>query len=1401
MVLAIFAIGIPVSAAMFIRSSQAHTRLRQLAVDAIREQLGLTAGLGDVHAELFPYFTIVASDVALDDPIYGRVASAREIRIQPSLYALMRGAVDLDRIDLVGAEVHLLIRDGAIRNLPRIEPGEGGGAITLPFHQLRIVDSTLAVDADPIARGEVRVEEILVRGEPGGVVDIEIDDAPGGFVEHNGRRRDIERIDAHVEIASDAVRIPSLVVAIAELRTTVREGFMPLPPPDPLEPIAEGAEGYRGEIEVDYDLEELRTLALPFELPPIWGEVHIAATIAHDSTHGQRASGTVSLAHGRVLEFGIGETAVLAFEATPESVRIPRGEIEVLGHGGFVEIEGSLGLRGAMMVDVRARARDLSLAHLMEQFDVSSNSLVEWIFDGPLVLRGSLRDLSLSGPIDLRTRDFVVANGGYRRQPIDPVIAIPHGHFRGTWSIRRDGVRFENLIGDLPHSRLFGDVLLGFHNELRVSARAEPADLRDVSPLAGFAIAGAGVATCEVDGVFQDPRVTGHVRIAGFEFDDFRLGEVESDAVLDRDGLGVTFPHVVAVKADSRYAADDVYLDFHQHRFRMAGRIRLERMHLADFYHVFGFEEDERFTSYQAIAHGSADVVYTNGYPADSPSGTLEVQMDLGFDEATLSGYRFDGGHMAGRWRWLDWSRGYAGGELTLDEVTLRKGRGTVWLAGTMDLGGALRMSAAGDSIALRDIEGIGDRMPGLDGVASVTAQISGTPEQMRVDADVGVTNVVYSGRALGDGRAYVRMTHQGDPWIADALAWEGAPPASEPCPLARMGLARGDWPADPPLRTRDGPMPRLGAPSAFVICGNALDGHVAVDLAVGRTERFPLRGRIALDSLDLAAFLPDLGTPSVAPHGKVSGEILVDHGGLLELETLRGSVRLSEIELGRGDLSLTNRGEISISLKNGVAAIDRARFVGPDSRIRVRGQYAMPTRSSDGGLALSIDGDLDLGLVTRITPAVTEAQGRVRSHLALSGAITDPEIYGDAELSGGFVRVAALPTPLEDLGARVTFSARSILIEDVHGRLGSGSVRGHGEAVMEDGAIERYAIQLVADELRVTPAEGLEVALSSEVELAWQRGERLPTARGELRVERLEYTRSIDLGTTLGELSRTQRAEVARYDPEADRVAIDLRVVDEQAFVIRNNLVDAQLEIDESQRPFRIVGTDQRFGLLGDLSFLGGRIFFRNATFERLHGTIAFDDETRVEPRFTVHAVTEIVRRGQDLSQPHWRILLDASGSTESFEIVTHSDPDLPQEDVIMLLAVGMTQSEFEAMQTGDVGSTAALEALTAVTGVDREIRRVAPIIDDFRFTTAYSQTTGRTEPQVSVGRRLADRVRIGATSGVGSAAGRDFRAEVDVQFTDTAGVRCSYDTYGQANSGSFGNLGCDLRWRLEFE
>ncbi len=693
----------------------------------------------------------------------------------------------------------------------------------------------------------------------------------------------------------------------------------------------------------------------------------------------------------------------------------------------------------------------------------------------------------------------------------------------------------------------------------------------------------------------------------------------------------------------------------------------------------------------------------------------------------------------------------------------------------------------------------------------SATADISGTADLMRVDMDASLTNVVYAGLNVGDARTYIRLTHQGDPWVTDALAWADAamssvsseaptaPPAAEPCPLARAGLARADWRPDPPIHTADGWVERLARPSAFVVCGSGLDGRLSIDLAIGRTEQLPLRGRITLDDYDITPFLPSGASEEVAlatgrVSGRVSAELTLTGGGMRDLDEISGRILVPVIELRRGDLEVRNTAPIDVRVTRGVAHVTRARLRGPGSRLRIRGDASMRD-----GLGLEVDGDVDLSVLPRMTQAVDQASGSASVRVTLSGPWSDPEYYGEARVTGASLRMSGAAIPIDALDLHATFSQRRLLLDAMTARIAGGSVSVTGEGTIEGRAISRYELAIEARDLSLHPSDGLEVALGADATLTWALGQPLPLLAGEIQVDRLEYTHTIEIGTTLSELTRTERAVVTRYDPASDHVALDLRVSHEAPFLVRNNLVDATVSIADDDRPFRIVGTDQRYGVVGDMRFSRGRIFFRNGSFEmRPGGVLTFDDETRVDPHFNVHAVTD-VRRSGDLTAPSWRVLLDASGSADEFAIVTHSDPDLPQEDILLLLTIGMTRSEAEALRGGDIGGTVALEALASVTGVDREVRRALPVIDDFRLTSAYSVRTGRTEPQVSIGKRIADRVRLSATTGLSEA--REFRAQVEAQLSETTSVQAGYDNYNLTSASSFGNVGVDLRFRLEFE
>lgn len=1392
-VLGIFALGIPASAALMVRSSTSRERLHDLATNVIRDELGLRATIGRVQLQLVP-FALKARDITLDDPVYGRFATAEELSIEPSFRALLRGGIDIDTIRIRRADLRLVVRNGQVRNLPRAEgpPPSGAGPPTLPFDAFYVIDSTLTVDAEPHASGQLRHVDLEVTGIEGGIA-IEAD-SRDGWVRHRGGRDTISLIDARAEITEHEIRLPHVELETPHLDVAVRTAVLPIPFED---------HGYSGHVELSYDLGQLERLPLPEDvtLPPIQGRVALNARFfTRDDV--QHAQGMVELRDGFIEQFGIGETAHIEFLANRDRVALRDGSwVTVPRGGGRVNLAGGLQLdpeRG-FPLDVRADVDDVSFARVMLDLGVTENGIVEWTLDGSLVLRGTLDPLRLEGPVHLRTRDFRVTHDPWHAEHVRRVIGVSHGTFDGRWTIREDAVRFHDLVGVLPRSRIRGDVHLGFDNQLRVNARAD-VDLRDITPLDRWAILGVGTATCTIDGTFQDPHVTGHVDLDDFVFDTFRLGDVESDALLDPDGMGVHFAIVSAVKNESRYRAENLYLNFHDDRFEMTGLMHLDGLALADFYHVFGFEEDERFAPYQGTARGQADVRYTNGFPDDSPSGTLDVDLNLDFPTATLNDYAFEDGRLVGRWRWLDWDRGAAGAELSIAHLSLHKGEGTLSVSGDMRLGGRLAMDAVADRVMLSQLEGIGDRFDGLDGVATAIGQIGGTFDAMRADFDVGVTNVTYDGRPLGDGRFFVRLTDTSDPWVVEAGDWDRRELPEAPCARARVGLAHADWPADPPMRTIEGLMPRLERPSAFLICGSGLDDHLFVDLAVGRTEPLPLRGVVRLDGFDFGALLPR-SEGTMPFEGAVSGELAFDDGAMRQLETLEGSVRLTDVRLARADLEIRNRRDVDLVFKDGVLAINKARFVGPDSRLRVRGRASV-----EDGLALQVNGDVDLGLLTRLSPSVEEATGRVEARFNVTGQLGDPELYGEATLEGGRFRLASFDEPIEQVGGRVRFSQRSILLEELHADVAGGHVSASGAAELREQSLERYVVDVAARDLGFDFAEGVDTNLGGEMQLSWSRGERLPTLRGDLTVSRFEYTRPIELrslgdvaATAVRGLMRQERTAVRRYDPEADLVALDLRVVQRRPFRIQNNLIDADVRLDTRDRPFRLVGTDQRYGVQGAMRITRGQLYFQNNEFTVRRGRITFDDSTRIDPRLDIEATTEI-RRSSDLSAPSWRIVLNLLGSSDNLQLVTRSDPDLPQPDILLLLAVGMTRAELQQLQQeGDLASAAALEALTTITGLDREVRRAVPLIDDIRVTTGYSPQTGRSEPRLSVGKRIAERVRLSAQTGLGES--REFRGALDWQLDDNQRIGLSYDNYNINGTNSFGNLGVDWGYRLEFE
>src|ERR1035437_2900668 len=125
------------------------------------------------------------------------------------------------------------------------------------------------------------------------------------------------------------------------------------------------------------------------------------------------------------------------------------------------------------------------------------------------------------------------------------------------------------------------------------------------------------------------------------------------------------------------------------------------------------------------------------------------------------------------------------------------------------------------------------------------------------------------------------------------------------------------------------------------------------------------------------------------------------------------------------------------------------------------------------------------------------------------------------------------------------------------------------------------------------------------------------------------------------------------------------------------------------------------------------------------------------------------------------------------------------------------MTRAEATQLAGGGLVS-GGLNIVGDVSGVDQTLKQAIPVIDGYRFGTAYNVRTGRTEPEVTLGKRLTDRLRASITSGIGE--GSQLIANIDWQLARQLSLQGSYDNVNDVSSASLGNIGLNLRFRVEF-
>jgi len=1179
------------------------------------------------------------------------------------------------------------------------------------------------------------------------------------------------------------------------------------------------------------------------DLPPLTGWLAIDLEQAHYDNRLRIPNAT-----GTIVGGGLGIDAKrvahdLAGEVSINDDIVDLKDLKVSWAGGkanFSQIQVQPFAEG-MPLDVKDVAIEgITLQHLLDDLAAHPHAHVAWSLERTTFdsFKGTLMPLDLAGMLVSETRDFGVFDLPHddprRRQLMGITAATVSGNFKVT----PDAVVLSQMTVQTGGSTVRTTVSLGYAERLQLSVfEGSTVDLSDVSPLADIPMEGLARISADGAGYFGDPHFEAKLEVDNFSFGGFPIGDIRQSNV-DFIPLQLRFTDAKVRHGDSDVDVPLLNLDFDDGDADVIMDASIDTnasgIHLHDLFEMVQLlplqrrerlalpKQDPTWEEIDGKAFGTANVHYVLGGRRDRcASGRLEVGTRMRLEGVELWDIHYETGDIDLDWLWDDIEAGDHGLVANLHSGVLRKGTGTIVANASIRHGAELRADVVATAIPLSEIAAF-RRAFGLDEREDENSAV----RQIRPEATVSFVASV--GGKLGqlEGHADIDLSSMRigpDLLPPSRLSLDIVPSGHSAQQIGRSKCGHA-------ITQRFNPQRWASDLSSgiFRLGGELFDGQVSFDdLQITQQRAKMMSGQLDLTDLDLGALanlLPDVAFSAKPPRGTLTAQVFVDELPFDDPALAEIRLFVTEAELKRGD-TLLRIGKVDdpVLLSGDAVRIPTVPFqirFGSGLNAELVGGGDIRRLSTKPELSLSSElQPIDLSTLGVDIPQIKRASGIMHASLTVDGPLDEPRLGGKLVLDNGMLRVKGLPLPLDDIDLDLRIRGGEVNIRRATARVGNtGRLAVSGRLPMRGLDIVGADATLVASDVKVPVADGVKLAADARLRAtfdAQDKGRKLPNISGRVTLKNFSYTRPMSFRVDLDQLTGGGRTQVDTYKPEDDMFDFDIAVVSPQPVRIANNLLDLRLDI--TPPGIRISGTDQRFGARGQLRIAqGGKLYLQGHDFTVRGGTVDFDNPTRIAPKLDVRATTEYRRYsanvdtdaasaadassgGSSASGGRWRIALHAYGDTDQPEVRFSSDPPLSQEDIVLLLSVGMTQAELDRNLSSALAQTVGLEALNAVTGLDQALRTGVPVIDEFRVGTQYSSRTGRPEPAVTLGKRLTDDVRATVTTGLSE--DREVRSNIEWRLKGGVSVQGSYDNVNEVSSSALGNVGAGLRWRLEFE
>ena len=553
---------------------------------------------------------------------------------------------------------------------------------------------------------------------------------------------------------------------------------------------------------------------------------------------------------------------------------------------------------------------------------------------------------------------------------------------------------------------------------------------------------------------------------------------------------------------------------------------------------------------------------------------------------------------------------------------------------------------------------------------------------------------------------------------------------------------------------------------------GGGTAGKIQLSGNIETLQKWPMQLSGQYSDFRLDPWIEQMAGHSMGAQMAASGSITVS-GPLRQASRITGSSQVQHLEVRFPKLKMTNERPIRIRYAGGRLVLDRFRMQGPATNLEVGGSidFAQPAT-----LDLTARGKTAATLLS-IVSAKIQATGESTLEVHVGGTLEQLQLAGTVEIKDVNLGYGDLPFRVNALNGTIKLARQRAVISSLKGTIGGGTVSLSGYAALQD--VLRYQMRTTLSQVRVRYPSDFTSLLDGNLLLRGtpDRGQ----LTGDITIRNVFASENLNLMDLIaGSNKRLGNSSLGVTLPFASKISINVRVA--SARPVRLETHDLHLVADLDTR---VQSTLARPVVIGNVYLRSGETIFRGNRYTLSRGEISMTNPFETEPVLDIQVHTRVDK---------YDLALEVSGPPDRIRLSFRSDPPLPSEDILSLLAFGYSKrlEEFAPASRNPFSSMSA-SALLSQALTSQVTGRVQRLFGVSRVKLApYSTQPGTLgSPVLTIEQQLSPELTLTYQTTTANSQYRVF------EFEWTVNPRMSVRGFRDQN----GIFGIELKFRKRFK